>query len=326
MFIAGYDDTYWGKTFCDTVNLFGPTPSGDALIPDDYISRGDFAAIVNNLFGLAFDGDNNFTDLDKTSVFYEDCITAQGIGYMTGDEHGRIKADDLISREQAMIILSRISNAEPGDKTVTFFDQNEISFWAEDYVNIMVSNGIVTGFEGYLHPTDNITCAEASALIIKTLKWLNTDNVETTPEIEEIIIPDTNFESSSFIDDVNFENLQIFFSENEASFDAIANYIIRSCKNGVYVGKVGSGLEMRDYLMGNFVHFSDDALTLVTTLSSKFAVFSIKYNPRNENAIHFVVGKDENNKDIGLTYTLLDTAKGKELTPLTDSWYYFEQN
>ncbi len=326
MFIAGYNDTYWGKTFCDTVNMFGPTPSGDALIPDNYISRGDFAAMVNNLFGLAFDGDNSFTDLDKKSVFYQDCITAQGIGYMTGDEHGMIKADDLISREQAMIILARISNAEMGNKEVTFFDKNEISFWAEDYVNIMVSNGIVTGFDGYLHPTDNITCAEASALIIKTIKWLNTNSEETIEEEVTIIIPQTDFGSSDYIDNVNIENLQLFFAENEASFEAIANYIVRSCKNGVYVGKVGAGLEMRDYAMGNFVSFSDDALKLVTTLSSKFAVFSIKYNPKNEQAIHFVLGKDENNKDIGLTYTLLDTVNGKTLTSLDKNWYYFNQN
>ncbi len=325
-FITGYDDTYWGKAFCDMVNTFGPTPSGDALTPDQYITRGDFAAMVNNLFGLSFDGDNSFTDLDEDSVFYEDCITAQGIGYMTGDEHGRIKADDLISREQAMIILSRISNAQMGNKSVTFFDQDEISFWAKDSVNIMVSNGIVTGFEGYLHPTDNITCAEAAALIIKTIKWSNTNSEEIVEDVEDVELGDIDFDSSEYIDDVNFENLELFFSENKASFDAVANYLMRSCKNGVYVGKVGAGLEIRDYVMGNFVRFSDDAVAQITTLSSKFAVFSIKYNPKSENAIHFVLGKDENNQDIGLTYTTLESVKGKELTALTGNWYYFEQN
>lgn len=325
-FISGYDDTYWGKTFCDTVNFFGQSPSGDALDPDDYITRGDFAAMVNNLLGFAMTGNSDFADLEDDSVFYHDCVTAQQIGYMTGDENSRINADDLISREQAMIILARISKAEMGSKPVNFTDGDEISFWAEKYVNIMCSNGIVTGFDGYLHPTDSITVAEASALIIKTIKWMyNMEDAAETND-DKFDIPDMEISESEFISAVNRDNLTAFLNDNMATFNSVITYLQVNCKNGAYVGKVGAGLEVRDYSMGNFITLSDNALNIITNISDKFAVFSIKYNPASEDAVHFIFGKDENNKDIGLTFTSLEEVKGKTLTHIDGNWYYFVQN
>lgn len=326
-FIGNYDESYWGKAFCDTINALGETPSGVTLNPDEHITRGDFAAMINRIYGYSVMQKATFSDLDENSIYYADCATAQTVGYMTGDEKGRVAAEDYISREQAMIILARISKAEPTDKIITFKDNDSISFWAKDYVDVMSSNGIVTGYDGYLNPQNRITVAEAAALIIKTFKWIYSPDAENTDAITDSSdsLSDAEISDTDFIGEITFESLYEFYSKNSVALSSIASYIQRNCPNGVYINKVGNGLEIRDYALGNYVTLSDDALNLITALSGKFAEFSIRYNPASEVAVHFVLGRDENGKTQGLTFTALEQVKNKELTNIDGNWFYFIQ-
>lgn len=324
-FISDVDESYWGLEYCNAVNMLGTSPSTTALNADEYISRGDFVAMVNNLLGFSQEGECDFADLDKTSDFYSDCVTASLIGYLTGDENGRIHADNLISREEAIIILSRISDAAHGEKSYTFFDENEISFWAKEYVDKLASNGIVTGFEGYLHPKENITVSEAAALIIKTVKWMYNTNEYTEEKTENVYVSDSHFSDQSVINDFSFETIKGFFEENAASFDSIASYITVHFKSGLHVGKVGNGLEMRDYAMGNYVSFSDNALKLMINLSSKFTEFSVKYNPQKDSALYFNFACDENGNHTGILYGASVNENAENLIPIKSNWYYFSE-
>ncbi len=327
-FISNYDETYWGRAFCDVVNSLGRTPEGDALDPDEFITRGNFASMINRLFGYSVSQKATFSDLDEDDIFYSDCATAQAVGYLTGDEKGRVTANELISREQAMIILARISKAEKGSNSVTFKDDDKISFWAKEYVDIMSSNGIVTGFEGYLNPTNSITVAEASALIIKTFKWMYSPKVEFVPSVDNTAdkdLSDAIVSDTEFIGEITLESLSQFYRANSTSLSSLVNYIRRNCPNGLYVSKAGNGLEIRDYRFGGFVKLSDDAIKLISAFSEKFAEFSIRYNPLGEDAVHFVLGRDENGKLKGLTHTSLEDVKNKEITAIDDNWYYYIQ-
>ena len=325
-FISGYDNKYWGKSFCDVINALGQTPEGIALAPDEFITRGDFAAMINRLFGFGITKKATFSDLDFDSVYYNDCATAQAIGYMTGDEHSRVKADGFITREQAMIILARISKAEAGDKSVKFKDDEKISFWAKDYVDVMSSNGIVSGFEGYLNPTNSITTAEASALIIKTFKWMYGEVSESVlPEKEEVSdeLKDTEVADTEFISIIDLDSATSFLEANYETLNSLTEHIQRNYKDGLYINRVGKGLEVRDYKRGDFVKLSEDALRITTTLSAKFAEFSSRYNPSDEDAVHFILGRDEEGRIKGLTYIKGEEAKNKILTPVDGYWYYF---
>ncbi|MBQ7975746.1 MAG: S-layer homology domain-containing protein, partial [Clostridia bacterium] len=327
-FIGNYDNSYWGKGFCDVINVLGQSPDGDALHPDEFITRGSFASMINRLFGYGISGKASFADLDETNLYYGDCATAQAVGYLTGDENGRVTADELISREQAMIILARISQADMGPYEVVFKDEDKISFWAKDYVDIMSSNGIVSGFEGYLKPTNNITVAEASALIIKTFKWMHTD--------EEIFVPsegsdasdnlsDVTVSGTEFISDINFDTVSEFYSANADGLLSLVLYIRKNFSDGIYISKVGNGLEVRDYRIGNFIKLSDDATALITAFSAKFAEFSIRYNPFSEDSVHFVLGRNDSGKLLGISYSPIGEPKNKDVTAINDNWYYFIQ-
>ncbi|MBQ6794602.1 MAG: S-layer homology domain-containing protein [Clostridia bacterium] len=327
-FIGNYDDSYWGKSFCDAINALGKTPQDEFLEPDEFITRGNFATMINRLFGYSISSEKAFADLSEESIYFSDCSTAQAAGYMTGDEHGRVKADELISREQAMIILARISKAEPGENNVIFNDSDKVSFWAKDYVDVMTSNGIVSGFEGYLHPTDNITVAEATALVIKTFKWMHQGeiiNSDIKTENSGSSVTDTGIADMEFMERVNFDTVSAFIKANSDTLTALANHFSQSYENGIYISRVGNGLEIRDYLLGNYIALPEDVLKTTTTLSRKFAEFSIRYNPKSENAVHFILGRNEAGKQVGLTFTAMKEVKNKTLTHIEGNWYYYIQ-
>lgn len=327
-FIGNYDETYWGKSFCDVMNTLGQPPAGEALSPDEFITRGNFAAMINRLFGYSISSRKEFEDLDENSIYYSDCSVAQAAGYMTGDENGMVKADDFISREQAMIILARISKADMGKKNVVFKDSDQISFWAKDYVDIMTTNGIVSGFDGYLNPTDSITVAEATALLIKTFKWMHEGEIKnsdiSSEEVEENL-GSFDIESADFISDVNYDSVSAFLNANPDTFSSLVNHFIRNYGDGIYISRVGNGLEVRDYHLGSYIRLSDEALKITTALSEKFAEFSIRYNPKSEVAVHFILGRNEDGKQVGLTYTTLEEVKNKTLTHIDGNWYYYIQ-
>ena len=247
---------------------------------------------------------------------------------MTGDENGNIHAEELISREQAMIILARISKAKMGEKSVEFKDTEKISFWAKDYVDIMASNGIVSGFEGYLNPTNSITVAEATALIIKTYKWMYEGEIKNSDIVDSGNKEDfsgAEFTDTEFIGNFDYDSAKAFLKANADVFTRLTNHLTNNYIEGIYISRVGNGLEIRDYLIGNFIVLPDDVLNIVTKLSAHFAEFSIRYNPNSEDAVHYVLGRGEDGKLRGLTYTTLTEVKNKTLTHIDGNWYYYVQ-
>ncbi len=333
-FISGYSDTYWGKSFCDAVNLFGESADGEPLDADDVISRGDFAAMINRVFGYAASGRVKFEDIDNSSPYYEDVVTAAKIGYMTGDEKSAIHAEDAITRQEAIIILSRICGADESEIELDFEDNDLISFWAEDAVKAMVATGIISGYDGYIHPLSNITVAESAALIGKTLIWIYSDKDsevsipqnDIVQSDEDVIMTDLSgaaVSADSFDGEITYASLNAIMSENEELFELLKDYILERCPSGLYLRKVGSGvLEARDYRMGEAVSLSDDALSLFIEISETCSSFMVKYNPTDGN-IYFAIGKNDDNKEFGIVYSPEGHASGRDFEEYGGDWYFY---
>ncbi len=327
-FIYGYDKTEWCVPFCETINNLGQPPEGDALKPSDFITRGSFCSMINRVMGYAVNYESTFTDLSEDSIYYRDCAIAQGIGYMTGSDMGTALADSYISREQAIAILARISNPEMGETPIRFLDEDKVSPWAKELIDKMSSNGIVVGSEGYLNPSNYINSSEAAALIIKTYKWMH---AEKKDEVNiPVFTPEDNLfgveiSDNNFIENVNEDSLTLFVKANNQSLDQLILHLFQTYPNGIYISKVGKGLDVRDYLTGSQITLSENALKLITDISQMFSEFSLRYNPSYENAVHFVLGKNEDGKQIGLTYTKLTEVKNRDLTNIDGSWYYYTQ-
>ncbi|TBL68558.1 polysaccharide lyase family 8 super-sandwich domain-containing protein [Paenibacillus thalictri] len=152
--------------------------------PDQSITRAEFAAIVTRALGIEKRGasQNVFADVTKDAWYYDAVSTAYTFGLVAGDG-GRYRAADSITREEAFTILSRaaqymdsLSSAASADngkieKTLqSFADGSRVSDWAKASMATCVELGIAQGDGTMLHPGENITRAETTAIVKRLLQ------------------------------------------------------------------------------------------------------------------------------------------------------------
>ena len=150
--------------------------------PDNTITRAEVAKILTVLDG-DFDVNkiyaNKFSDVHD-GTWYQNYINfAVEKNYISGDENGLCRPDDMISRAEFASIIARYINIEPLDGEDKFIDIARLD-WCKKYINALAEKGIVTGYENdEFLPDNKLTRSEAVAIINRI-----TDR-KMTPEILE---------------------------------------------------------------------------------------------------------------------------------------------
>ena len=150
--------------------------------PDLEITRAEFAAILVRGLGLKLEnGAAPYSDVKSSDWFSSAVNTAYSYRLISGFEDGTFRPNDKITREQAMVILSK-AMAITGlkDKLLEqstdtalrpFEDAAEVAAWAQSSVADNVQAGIVFGRNGaLLAPKGNMTRAEVAAIIQRLLQ------------------------------------------------------------------------------------------------------------------------------------------------------------
>lgn len=153
--------------------------AGEKLFnPSRNLTRGEFAVIIARYLQL----DTTAADdpANETSLPFKDAADipawAQGAVYAVYD-NGVMAGQDVkgqlyfyprnnISRQEAMAVISRIlTNKYPAEEQ-EFTDAAEISVWAKESVERLVTLGFVSGYEdGTIKPLANITRAEIAKIL-----------------------------------------------------------------------------------------------------------------------------------------------------------------
>ncbi len=168
---ADYIDTdgHWADTQITKWSERGIiSGSGNEFRPDDPITRGEMAAILNNLMHYQAKAENTFSDLDEQ--WYTDAILgANAAGIIAG--HGNsVRPKDKATREEAAVMLGHALGVKAGG-IPKFKDNAKISIWAVDIVNSMAEKGYINGLpNGNFNPKANITRAEVIAIINNAIK------------------------------------------------------------------------------------------------------------------------------------------------------------
>ncbi len=149
--------------------------------PNKAITRGEFASMIVKALGLkgtAFS--DKFSDVKKSDPCYSVIYTAYEYGIIAGYSNGKFGTEDLITREQAMTMLSKamkiagmngsISEAEMSSQLKLFKDSADISSSSKQAAAICIKYGIFAGNNGKLSPKGNMTRAESATIIIRLLK------------------------------------------------------------------------------------------------------------------------------------------------------------
>lgn len=177
-------ENHWAK---DAVNNMGArmvvSGTGDnAFAPDRNITRAEFAAILVRGLGLRPEnGTSGFTDVDHSDWYNGAVQTAFEFGLITGYEDGSFRPQEAISREQAMLMVSKamaitelpgLQAGESANRVLEgFSDVDTVASWALNGVIDSVRAGIISGRSAdELAPKAFITRAEVATIIERLLQ------------------------------------------------------------------------------------------------------------------------------------------------------------
>lgn len=151
--------------------------------PDNNITRGDMAVILDRLMGYSEKSENTFLDLDKHAYYADAVLKLNRAGIMLGAD-GKVRPQDSITREEAFAMLNRIYQFKGTAKTTGFLDETEVSDWALADVLALCENKIVNGSDGKINPKLYITRAEVLQLLENITTFLGNVSGSIEEELE----------------------------------------------------------------------------------------------------------------------------------------------
>lgn len=172
-------DGHWGRNYADYlydqgISKGSPGPNGTLRFdPAANITRGDFVTMLMRWMGTDLSRYEGvalpFADAQTIQPWAVDAVkAAYALGIFTGSGAGDAlyaNANDSITRAQAMALLSRAQPKGFAPSGESFLDKDAIPAWAAEHIAILVGQGAVSGYGGYVRPNDPITRAEAAKVL-----------------------------------------------------------------------------------------------------------------------------------------------------------------
>lgn len=250
---------HWGQTAIEKWSGYGIVNGYEGLFrPDDSITRGEMAVILDNLMDYQVAAENKFSDLQAGQFYTEAILKANAAGIIKGDGV-TVRPLDKITREESAVMMSRAFAVAGSDKAMSFLDGSMVSDWAKSAVSGMEAKGYVSGYAGNFDPKANITRAAAVTMINNIVKayyteaGTYTENVEGTAVVKvtgvvlkgititgNLIIAEGVAKGESTLDHVTVKGETVVRGGGENSIHIIGNSNLSSIR----IEKVGDKLRI----------------------------------------------------------------------------------
>ncbi|WP_158302129.1 InlB B-repeat-containing protein [Paenibacillus mesophilus] len=154
------------------------------FIPDNSVTRAEFAALLVRALGLSTGGKpagSRFADVAPDAWYRSAVEAAEKAGLINGITRNHFAPDERITREQMALMFSRAlvtagkvaDGAKARSQLTRFGDRTTISPWAEDAVASALASGIMNGMdEGRIAPSDYATRAQAAVMLKRFLQFV----------------------------------------------------------------------------------------------------------------------------------------------------------
>ena len=151
----------------------------DTFRPDDNMTRAEFVTVINRMLGLQEESSKYIPDINRSNWYYSEIRKAVKVGIIQGDAYGAIHPEDNITREEAIVILSRAFKLKKTSAVPNGYeDVDSISSWAKKEVYSAIKEGYINGYEDdTIRPQNLITRAEALTMINRIIPNILTTNV-----------------------------------------------------------------------------------------------------------------------------------------------------
>ena len=190
----------WARNDLDTLYAKGImlNKNDSTFVPNDPISRGEFATLLVKIFDLPLQYSEvpTFSDVPRVNLLtrlydYKYIETAARAGIVRGAAQGRFLPDNAITRQDAALMIARAANLKMTpdydiDKVRSnlqkqFTDANLIDIYAMPAVEAVVKAGLIEGKENLLQPgqkkptlrfdpLESFTRAEAATVAMRVLR------------------------------------------------------------------------------------------------------------------------------------------------------------
>ncbi len=116
--------------------------------PYGKVTRAEFITMVNKMMNYSLEKQDNlenqlkFKDVEESAWYYKQLQIAVQKGYIKGFEDGTFRASGNITKEQICAIMTRMLNLKRLPMNIEIKDK--VSNWAKNYVEIMLSNRIIS--------------------------------------------------------------------------------------------------------------------------------------------------------------------------------------
>lgn len=156
-----------------SAGLISGYPDG-SFKPDAAITRAEFITIVNRLFGFNTMSEVGiYNDIKASDWYYKEIQYAKTQGYVSGYPGNYFKPNELITREQAAVMLTKALNESGNNASQNnFSDSQAISSWAAQSINVMSEKKLISGYpDGEFKPLKSMTRAEAVSVLKAVIEY-----------------------------------------------------------------------------------------------------------------------------------------------------------
>ncbi len=174
---------HWGEdeicALYERGNIQGYTER--TFMPERDITRAEFLkmALLSLGYNVVAVSDEEFTDSNPGDWHYKYGTFARSKGYLSGYGDGSWRPNASITRAEAVkliVDIAGISDYETENRDLRAFWDVEENDWFAEAVHVGLEYQLVGGYaDGGFHPDDEITRAEAAALVNRTWTALYTD-------------------------------------------------------------------------------------------------------------------------------------------------------
>ena len=163
-------ENHWAKEYITELQQEDiMSGDGNMFMPDNNISRAEFVVATMRALGaeLNVSGNGRFSDVDKNSFYAPYIFRAAELGIVSGYDDGTFRPDSQLTREEAVMVLSRAFGFLSGyNVSEAFSDVDSIADVAKSAFAYALRKGVISGYpDKTLRPKATLTRAEAAVLI-----------------------------------------------------------------------------------------------------------------------------------------------------------------
>lgn len=167
---ASFSDTsgHWAESAIERWSGYGVINGYNGkFMPDNKITRGEMAVILDKIMGYQSVAENPFHDLPEGKFYTEPILKANAAGAMQGDGKGGVRPTANITRQEAAVLIANAFSMGTSRSTLAFSDTGSVATWAYPYVAMLKDRGIVSGDS--FRPTVAITRAEVVTMLSRAI-------------------------------------------------------------------------------------------------------------------------------------------------------------